>query len=104
MSNLGSSLGTAIAGTVLVAGIAATPQRSYALAMIVLAALGLVGFVAVAFRDCVRISSVGTTRAAVLRRSDYGTSATVRRESRQAATERDEPALVGRRHQITHAG
>ncbi|MGV1007822.1 MAG: MFS transporter [Dermatophilaceae bacterium] len=49
VSNLGSSLGTAIAGTVLVAGIAATPGRSYALAMIVLAVVGLVGLVAAFF-------------------------------------------------------
>jgi MFS family permease len=48
VSNLGSSLGTAVAGTILVAGLA-TPQRSYALAMVVLAALGLIGLV-VAFR------------------------------------------------------
>jgi MFS family permease len=43
VSNLGSSLGTAIAGTVLVSGIAATPGRSYALSLTVLAAIGLVG-------------------------------------------------------------
>jgi MFS family permease len=49
VSNLGSSLGTAIAGTVLVAGIAATPQRSYALAMVVLAAVGVIGLAAAAF-------------------------------------------------------
>jgi MFS family permease len=46
VSNLGSSIGTALAGTVLVAGIAATPGRSYALAIIVLGAVGLVGLVA----------------------------------------------------------
>src|SRR5918994_5525294 len=46
ISNLGSSLGTAIAGTILVAGITATPERSYGLAMIVLAAVGLVGLAA----------------------------------------------------------
>lgn len=49
VSNLGSSLGTAIAGTVLVAGIAATPGRSYALAMIVLAVVGLIGLLAAFF-------------------------------------------------------
>ena len=49
VSNLGSSLGTAIAGTVLVAGITSTPERSYGLAMIVLAAAGLVGLVASLF-------------------------------------------------------
>jgi MFS family permease len=48
ISNLGSSLGTAIAGTVLVAGITATPERSYALAMIVLALAGLIGLWAAA--------------------------------------------------------
>jgi MFS family permease len=48
VSNLGSSLGTAVAGTILVAGIAATPERAYGLAMAVLAAIGLVGLVAAA--------------------------------------------------------
>jgi MFS family permease len=42
VSNLGSSLGTAIAGTILVAGLA-DPKRSYAIAMIVLGLFGLVG-------------------------------------------------------------
>jgi MFS family permease len=42
VSNLGSSFGTAIAGTVLVSGLA-TGNRSYALAMVVLAVFGLVG-------------------------------------------------------------
>ena len=46
ISNLGSSLGTAIAGTILVAGITKTPERAYGLAMIVLAAIGLLGFAA----------------------------------------------------------
>ena len=46
MSNLGSSLGAAIAGTILVAGITSTPERSYGLAMVVLAAVGCVGLVA----------------------------------------------------------
>jgi nitrate/nitrite transporter NarK len=46
VSNLGSSLGTAIAGTILVAGITATPGRAYALAMTALAVMGLVGLVA----------------------------------------------------------
>jgi MFS family permease len=48
VSNLGSSLGTAIAGTILVAGITATPERAYALAMIALAVVGLIGLVAAA--------------------------------------------------------
>lgn len=46
VSNLGSSIGTAIAGTVLVSGIAKVPERSYALALVVVAALGLIGLVA----------------------------------------------------------
>ena len=45
VSNLGSSLGTAICGTVLVAGITTTPQRSYALALAVLAVIGVGGVV-----------------------------------------------------------
>ena len=43
VSNLGSSLGTAVAGTILVAGL---DKGAYAAAMIVLAAIGLVGLVA----------------------------------------------------------
>jgi Na+/melibiose symporter-like transporter len=46
VSNLGSSLGTAIAGTILVAGITAVPTRAYGLAMTVLALAGLIGLVA----------------------------------------------------------
>jgi MFS family permease len=46
VSNLGSSMGTAIAGTILVAGITARPATSYALALVVLALVGLVGLVA----------------------------------------------------------
>ena len=46
MSNLGSSLGAAIAGTILVAGITSDPDRAYALAMVVLAVIGVVGLVA----------------------------------------------------------
>ena len=45
VSNLGSSFGTAIAGTILVADLA-SGNRSYGIAMIVLAAIGLVGLVA----------------------------------------------------------
>jgi MFS family permease len=48
VSNLGSSLGTAIAGTVLVAGITSTPERSYGLAVGVLAVVGIAGLVAAA--------------------------------------------------------
>jgi MFS family permease len=46
VSNLGSSFGTAIAGTVLVAGITSTPERSYGLALTVLAVAGAIGLVA----------------------------------------------------------
>jgi MFS family permease len=46
ISNLGSSLGTAIAGTILVAGITVTPERAYGLAMVVLATVGLLGLAA----------------------------------------------------------
>jgi hypothetical protein len=42
VSNLGSSIGTAVAGTILVAGLGA-PQRSYGIAMVVLAFIGLLG-------------------------------------------------------------
>ena len=48
VSNLGSSLGTAVAGTILVAGLTDTPGRAYGLAMAVLAVLGLVGLAAAA--------------------------------------------------------
>jgi nitrate/nitrite transporter NarK len=43
VSNLGSSLGTAIAGTILVAGLT---THAYGAAMIVLAVIGLVGLAA----------------------------------------------------------
>ena len=46
VSNLGSSLGTAIAGTILVAGLT---NRAYGLAMVVLAGFAVVGLVAAAF-------------------------------------------------------
>jgi MFS family permease len=42
VSNLGSSLGTAIAGTILVSGLT-DPKRAYGAAMIVLAFIGLIG-------------------------------------------------------------
>jgi MFS family permease len=45
VSNLGSTFGTAIAGTILVSAVA-TGTRSYAVAMIVLAVFGLIGLVA----------------------------------------------------------
>jgi MFS family permease len=42
VSNLGSSIGTAVAGTILVAGLS-DAQRSYGIAMVVLAFIGLLG-------------------------------------------------------------
>jgi predicted MFS family arabinose efflux permease len=48
VSNLGSSLGTAIAGTILVSGLT-TPTKSYALAMIAVAIIGFVGLGTTAF-------------------------------------------------------
>jgi MFS family permease len=45
VSNLGSSFGTAIAGTILVSDLA-SGTRSYALAMVALAVAGLIGLVA----------------------------------------------------------
>jgi len=42
VSNLGSSVGTAIAGTILVAGLA-DPKRSYGIAMLALGVIGLIG-------------------------------------------------------------
>jgi uncharacterized integral membrane protein len=87
VSNLGSSLGTAIAGTILVAGITATPQRAYALAMIVMAVAGAIGLIAAAVpapdrrhRDAFPAhgglghpgpSSIGSPRARVPRRRWY---------------------------------
>jgi MFS family permease len=46
VSNLGSCLGTAIGGTILVAGLTSSPGRAYGLALATLAAIGLVGLVA----------------------------------------------------------
>jgi MFS family permease len=45
VSNLGSSFGTAIAGTILVS-VVATGTKAYAIALIVVAAFGLLGLVA----------------------------------------------------------
>ena len=49
ISNLGSSLGTAITGTIIVAVVTTMPGRAYAVAMIVLAGVGIIGLVAAAF-------------------------------------------------------
>jgi MFS family permease len=62
VSNLGSSLGTAIAGTILVAGITATPGRAYSLAMIALAVVGLIGLIAAVMLPA-KIAAVGLTRS-----------------------------------------
>jgi MFS family permease len=48
ISNLGSTLGTAVAGTILVAGLTDDPKQAYALAMVVLAVVGVVGLAAAA--------------------------------------------------------
>jgi MFS family permease len=48
VSNLGSSMGTAIAGTILVSGLV-DPKRSYALAMISIGVIGLIGLGATLF-------------------------------------------------------
>ena len=60
VSNLGSTLGTAIAGTVLVAGLTSSPERSYGLALIVLAAFGIVGLVAAARLPAVLTPSIAS--------------------------------------------
>ena len=46
VSNLGSCMGAAVAGTILVAEITTTPERGYGLALLVLAAIGVLGLVA----------------------------------------------------------
>jgi MFS family permease len=46
VSNLGSTLGAAIAGTIIVAGITSTPERSYGLAIIVLGLFAIAGLLA----------------------------------------------------------
>jgi len=62
VSNLGSCLGTAIAGTILVAGITATPERAYGLAMIALGVVGLIGLVAAGMLPR-KLAAVGLTRS-----------------------------------------
>ena len=62
VSNLGSSLGAALAGTILVAGLTATPERSYALAMVAVAGAGVIGLVAAFFLP--RALAFGTATAA----------------------------------------
>src|SRR5262249_38616567 len=59
VSNLGSSLGTAIAGTILVSGLT---THAYGAAMIVLGAIGLVGLVAAVFLPATRPQTVEAGR------------------------------------------
>jgi len=49
ISNLGSTLGTAVAGTILVAGLTDDPKQAYGLAMIVIAVVGVAGLAAAMF-------------------------------------------------------
>jgi hypothetical protein len=49
VSNLGSSFGTAIVGTIVVSGLTTPTRCSYALAMTVVAAVGFIGLAATAF-------------------------------------------------------
>jgi MFS family permease len=57
VSNLGSSLGAAVAGTILVSSIG---DRSYAAAMIVLACIGIVGAVATSFIPSQRVPAAAS--------------------------------------------
>jgi MFS family permease len=63
VSNLGSSLGAALAGTILIAGITSTPERAYALAMVAVAAAGVIGLAAAVFLPG-RITPVATATPA----------------------------------------
>jgi MFS family permease len=63
VSNLGSSLGTAVAGTILVSGLV-DPTKSYALAMIVLAACGVIGLAAAGFLRIPAQRMVGSSSSA----------------------------------------
>jgi hypothetical protein len=58
VSNLGSSLGTAITGTILVSGLT---SRAYGAAMLTLAVIGLIGLVATLFlpRQAIRPAAAG---------------------------------------------
>jgi len=74
VSNLGSSLGAAVAGTVLVAGITSTPERSYGLAMAVLAACGLIGLLASVLLPRARTTVPGTETTAARPPDALGTT------------------------------
>jgi MFS family permease len=60
VSNLGSTLGTAVAGTIIVAGITATPARAYGLAMVALVVVAALGLLAAARLPH---NSVGTSQS-----------------------------------------
>jgi MFS family permease len=60
VSNLGSSLGTAIGGTILVAGLV-DPKKSYALAMMAIAITGLIGLGATLFLPSAKETSTAST-------------------------------------------
>ena len=61
VSNLGSSLGAAVAGTILVSSLG---EKSYAAAMIVLACIGIVGLVATTFLPTQRVPAVASRSTA----------------------------------------
>ena len=63
VSNLGSSFGTAICGTILVAGITVTPERSYGLALAALAVVGIAGLVAAGLLPRGRVPSAAPAPA-----------------------------------------
>ena len=65
VSNLGSCLGTAIGGTILVSGLT---DRAYGLAMITLAAIGLIGLVAAIFLSSEPCSAVRKVNLVIRRR------------------------------------
>ena len=64
ISNLGSSLGTAVAGTILISSLA---NKSYAAAMIALAVIGVVGLGAAMLLPAQRADAHNTSDAAVAR-------------------------------------
>jgi predicted MFS family arabinose efflux permease len=62
VSNLGSSIGVALAGSILVAA-AAPGNKEYAIAVVILAGFALVGLVAAMFIPAVRPGAVGVAGA-----------------------------------------
>ncbi len=63
MSNLGSSLGAAIAGTILVAGLTSTPERAYGFALVSLSVVGCLGLVAAVLLPRGAVPVAATTKA-----------------------------------------